>query len=183
MSDCISKGHESESQPGHKSFMVIDLEIFSVVIPPSSIDLKWAVLSYWWNYEHLVLVNHKGGLSPPRSRVRRFTDWLDMTITGWLACKTTTQTNNKKKQHWCIDCKIKHKSTHIHSQLHFQTIVINLLSKFFLFSSKIMEKVPVIYQTDRQIIHTKKNYLYIDKPLPDILYTSLPSCKVPDHKI
>ena len=55
--------------------------------------VKMVVVIYQWKYVHLVLGNHLGGLSLPGISVCRLIDWLNMTIIGWLVCKTTVQTS------------------------------------------------------------------------------------------
>ena len=46
--------------------------------PIASADSSWAVVNYWRNDVHLVLVNHLGII--PRNSELRLTDRLDMTI-------------------------------------------------------------------------------------------------------
>ena len=45
-----------------------------------SADSKRAVVSYWRNYLHEILVIRLGGLSLPKKKVVRITDYPDMTI-------------------------------------------------------------------------------------------------------
>ena len=44
---------------------------------------------------HLILVDHKGGLSLPRNSAVRFNDHPDMTIAVHLGCKATNQQQSK----------------------------------------------------------------------------------------
>ena len=57
----------------------------------SSTNSRGAVVSYWRNYVHEVLVNRLGGLSLPRKSVVRLTDRPDMTLDVYRGHKTTTQ--------------------------------------------------------------------------------------------
>ena len=63
--------------------MIIDHEIFSTVVFPTSTDTRRAVDSYWGKYEHSVLVSHLGGLDLPRNNVEKLIDRLEMTIAVW----------------------------------------------------------------------------------------------------
>ena len=71
----------------------IHLVTFSILGPATSFIVIWswnntyglptadssrAVVSYWRQYGHLVLVNRLGSL--PRNSMDRLTDWLDMTL-------------------------------------------------------------------------------------------------------
>ena len=49
-----------------------------------SSDSRRAVVSYWREYVHEVLVNRLGGLSLPTKSVVRVADRPDMILVGWL---------------------------------------------------------------------------------------------------
>ena len=67
-------------QPGHISFVEIDLEIISTASFPLSLSQEGLFVSYRQKYMHLVRVNCLGGLSLPKNSVSRLTDWLDMIL-------------------------------------------------------------------------------------------------------
>ena len=58
-------------------------------VSPSAFSRR-AVVNYWRNYVHEVLVNRLGGLSLPRKSVVRLTDRPDMTLDVYHGRKTTT---------------------------------------------------------------------------------------------
>ena len=57
-------------------------------VSPSA-DPRGAVVSYWRQYVHEVLVNPLGGLSLPRKSVVRLNDHPVMTLDVYPGCKTT----------------------------------------------------------------------------------------------
>ena len=57
-----------------------------------------AVVSYWRNYLHEVLVNRLGGLSLPRKSVVRLTGRPDMTLDVYRGRKTTIQQQPSHKK-------------------------------------------------------------------------------------
>ena len=59
-------------------------------VSPSAFSRR-AVVSYWREYVHEVLVNRLGGLSLPRKSVVRLTDRPDMTLDVYRGRKTTIQ--------------------------------------------------------------------------------------------
>ena len=69
-SDFKSRGRELEPQPGHTNFIDIDHKIISTITLPLSTD-SMAVVSHWRNNQHLVLVNHLGGLNRLRNSESR----------------------------------------------------------------------------------------------------------------
>ena len=68
MSDCLSRGHEFESQP----ILEMDHDIFLYSHTPSSANMGRAVKVHALN-----IVNCLGSLSLPRNSARRLTDRLD----------------------------------------------------------------------------------------------------------
>ena len=66
-------------------------------VSPSA-DSRGAVVSYWRNYVHEVLVNRLGGLSLPRKTVVRLTDRPDMTLDVYRGRKTTTKQQQRQQQ-------------------------------------------------------------------------------------
>ena len=73
------------------SFVDIGHKIISTAILPPTADSSRAVVSYWRQDVHYVLLNRLG-LSLPRKSVVRLTDCLDMTIAVNLVFKP--QNNN-----------------------------------------------------------------------------------------
>ena len=63
-------------------------------VSPSAFSRR-AVVSYWRQYVHEVLVNRLGGLSLPRKSVVRLTDRPDMTLDVYRGRKTTIQPTNQ----------------------------------------------------------------------------------------
>ena len=55
-----------------------------------------AVVSYWREYVHEVLINRLGGLSLPRKSVVRLTDRPDMTLDVYRGRKTTMQQQQQR---------------------------------------------------------------------------------------
>ena len=65
-------------------------------VSPSA-DSRGAVVSYWRNYVHEVLVNRLGGLSLSNKNMVSLTDRPDMTLDVYRGRKTTTQHQQSKK--------------------------------------------------------------------------------------
>ena len=74
-----SGGRRFNPRSGHISFIEIWLwnNFYSHSLPNA--DSSWAVVSYWWNQEHSVMVNCLASL--PRNSVDRLTDQLSVTVT------------------------------------------------------------------------------------------------------
>ena len=87
-----------------------------------------AVVSYWRNYVHEVLVNRLGGLSLPRKSVVRLTDRPDMTLDVYRGCKTTMQQQQQLGVDCSIECKMIIQVSYRYKALHldFNTVELTI---------------------------------------------------------
>ena len=87
-------------------------------VSPSAFSRR-AVVSYYRNYVHEVLVNRLGGLSLPRKSVVMLTDRPDMTLDVYRGRKTTIQ--QQKSIFWKSINPFISKSAHVCDRQIFKT--------------------------------------------------------------
>ena len=80
-----------------KSGVLGSIPVWQLTFVSPSAFSRRAVVSYWRNYVHRILVNRLGGLSLPRKSVVRLTGCPNMTLDVYRGRKTTMQQQQQLK--------------------------------------------------------------------------------------
>ena len=132
-------------------------------------DFRRAVVSCWWMYVHLVLVNCLGGLSLPRNSVVKLTACLDVII---AVCTVDLKQQNKNNIIWTAGISAGHKTAcGLGFSLSLEcdngnycTCLLFLNEDFhlsFFASIRVFKALPA-YTTSEKWVRTKRNPLFVE---------------------